>query len=46
LKGNGANKVYRKAVDMTEDPDGKRMFKWLAREELRHLVKLSQPCLR
>jgi len=38
----GANKFYRKAVDMTEDPNGKRMFNWLAKEELRHLAKLRQ----
>lgn len=38
----GANKFYLKAVEMTENPDGKRMFKWLAKEELRHLAKLRQ----
>lgn len=38
----GANKFYRQAADMTEDPDGKRMFNWLAKEELRHLAKLRQ----
>ena len=38
----GANKFYRKAADMTQDPDGKRTFKWLAKEELRHLAKLRQ----
>jgi len=29
-------------ADMTEDPNGKRAFKWLAKEELRHLAKLRQ----
>ena len=38
----GANRFYRQAADMIEDPDGKRMFKWLAKEELRHLAKLRQ----
>jgi len=38
----GANRFYRQAEDMTEDPNGKVMFKWLAKEELRHLVKLRQ----
>jgi len=38
----GANKFYRQAADMTEDPNGKRTFKWLAKEELRHLAKLRQ----
>ena len=38
----GANKFYRKAVDMTEDPNGKRTYRWLAKEELRHLAKLRQ----
>lgn len=38
----GANKFYRQAADMTEDPNGKRAFKWLAKEELRHLAKLRQ----
>lgn len=36
----GANKLYREAANMTEDPIGKRAFKWLAKEELRHLAKL------
>ena len=26
----GANRFYREAVAMTEDPNGKRTFKWLA----------------
>ncbi|MFQ5925652.1 MAG: ferritin family protein [Dehalococcoidia bacterium] len=38
----GANKFYRQAADMTEDPNGERAFKWLAKEELRHLAKLRQ----
>jgi len=38
----GANKFYREAVAMTEDPNGKRTFKWLAKEELRHAAKLRQ----
>lgn len=38
----GANKFYRQAADMAEDPDGKRMFNWLAKEEARHLAKLRQ----
>lgn len=38
----GANKFYRKAVDMTEDPNGKRTYRWLAKEELRRLAKLRQ----
>jgi len=38
----GANKVYRQVADMTEDLNGKRAFKWLAKEELRHLAKLRQ----
>jgi len=38
----GANKFYRQAANMTEDPNGKRTFKWLAKEELRHLAKLRQ----
>ncbi len=38
----GANKFYRQAADTTENADGKRVFKWLAKEELRHLAKLRQ----
>jgi len=38
----GANKFYRQAADVAEDPDGKRMFNWLAKEEARHLAKLRQ----
>jgi len=38
----GANKFYHQAADVAEDPDGKRMFNWLAKEEARHLVKLGQ----
>lgn len=38
----GANKFYRQAADTTEDANGKTVFKWLAKEELRHLAKLRQ----
>ena len=38
----GANRFYRQAADMTEDPNGKRTFRWLAKEESRHLAKLRQ----
>ena len=38
----GANRFYRQAADIAEDPDGKRMFNWLAKEEARHLAKLRQ----
>jgi rubrerythrin len=38
----GANKFYRQAADKTEDPNGKKMFEWLAKEESRHLTKLRQ----
>lgn len=38
----GANKFYRQAANITEDHNGKRTFKWLAKEELRHLAKLRQ----
>jgi rubrerythrin len=38
----GANKFYRRAADVVKDPDGKRMFNWLAKEEARHLAKLRQ----
>ena len=38
----GANRFYHQAAGMAEDPDGKRMFNWLAKEEARHLAKLRQ----
>lgn len=38
----GANKFYRRAADATLDPNGRRTFTWLAKEELRHLAKLRQ----
>ncbi len=38
----GANKFYRKAAEATKDQNGKNMFHWLAKEELRHLAKLRQ----
>ena len=38
----GANKFYRDAAEETKDQNGKKMFHWLAKEELRHLAKLRQ----
>ena len=38
----GANKFYRNAARATGDRNGKNMFDWLAKEELRHLAKLRQ----
>lgn len=38
----GANRFYREAAAMTEDANGRRTFRWLAKEELRHLAKLRQ----
>ena len=38
----GANKFYRNAAKATGDQNGKNMFAWLAKEELRHLAKLRQ----
>jgi len=38
----GANKLYRNAAKATRDRNGKNMFDWLAKEELRHLAKLRQ----
>ncbi|MFC1935317.1 ferritin family protein [Chloroflexota bacterium] len=38
----GASKFYRQAAGMTEDPNGRRTFQWLAKEESRHLAKLRQ----
>ena len=39
---SGANKFYQKAAQATRDQNGKNMFDWLAKEELRHLAKLRQ----
>jgi rubrerythrin len=41
-RDKGANKFYREAAGKTKDPNGKRMLKWLAKEESRHLAKLRQ----
>ena len=38
----GAFEFYCKAYDISVDPDGQRMFNWLAQEESRHLAKLRQ----
>jgi len=38
----GASRFYRQAAGMTEDPNGRRTFEWLAKEESRHLAKLRQ----
>jgi rubrerythrin len=38
----GANRFYREAAEATKDQNGKNMFHWLAKEELRHLAKLRQ----
>ena len=38
----GANKFYLNAAEATKDRNGKNMFNWLAKEELRHLAKLRQ----
>jgi rubrerythrin len=38
----GASKFYVRAAGMTSDPDGDKMFKWLARQEARHLAGLRQ----
>ena len=38
----GESKFYHQAAGMTEDPNGKRAFQWLAKEEARHLAKLRQ----
>ncbi len=38
----GANKFYRQAAEKIEDPNGQRTFRWLAKEELRHVAKLRQ----
>ena len=38
----GANKFYREAAETTLDPSGKKTFRWLAKEEGRHLAKLGQ----
>ena len=39
---SGANKFYQKAAQATRDQNGKNMFDWLAKEELRHLARLRQ----
>ena len=36
----GALNFYRDAARMDENPDGRRMFHWLAKEEARHLIRL------
>ena len=38
----GANRFYLEAAGMTSDKDGGKMFRWLARQEARHLAKLRQ----
>ncbi len=38
----GANTFYKNAAGATRDQNGKNMFDWLAKEELRHLAKLRQ----
>lgn len=38
----GANKFYREAADKIRDPDGQKTFKWLAKEEARHMAKLRK----
>lgn len=38
----GANRFYIQAADMTADPDGGKMFRWLAGQEARHLAQLRQ----
>jgi rubrerythrin len=38
----GANQFYQKAAQATRDQNGKNMFNWLAKEELRHLARLRQ----
>jgi rubrerythrin len=38
----GANKFYRRAAEMTQDPNGQSTFQWLAKQELRHLAKLRK----
>ncbi len=36
----GANKFYRQAAETVKDANGQRTFRWLAKEELRHVAKL------
>ena len=38
---NGGHSFYTKAADTTQATDGKRMFNWLAQEELGHLKHLE-----
>ncbi len=37
-----ANKFYTEAAEKTGDASGKKTFRWLAKEEGRHLAKLSK----
>ena len=37
----GGHDFYRDAAEKTSDPKGKRMFEWLARQEMNHFQKLS-----
>ncbi len=37
-----ANKFYIQAAERTADPNGKKTFRWLAKEEGRHLARLSK----
>ena len=36
------NEFYLESADKTADPKGRRMFQWLAREELKHLKWVEQ----
>ena len=38
----GGNRFYLEAADKTADSKGKRMFQWLAKEELKHLQWVEQ----
>lgn len=38
----GGNKFYLEAADKTADAKGKRMFQWLAKEEMKHLKWVEQ----
>ena len=38
----GGNKFYLEAADKTADTKGKRMFQWLAKEEMKHLKWVEQ----
>ncbi|MFC2000097.1 ferritin family protein [Chloroflexota bacterium] len=37
-----ANRFYLQSAKMTSDPDGKKMFSWLAEEEVKHWNHLDQ----